>query len=120
MKRQSSSTFTEEMTFRTGTILDPKSTRINATEDDRDFYDPKTVDTRLPLRIQISKSNIPIPEYVFLYRTYIVSQETTFHKIGSEDSLIKSAHFFCHFYPLLVPKAAGNGDVLLNHADRKC
>lgn len=40
MKRQRSSTFTEEMTFRTGTILDPKSTRINATEEDRYFYDP--------------------------------------------------------------------------------
>lgn len=72
MKRQSSSTFTEEMTFKTGTILDPKSTRINVTEDDRDFYDPKTVDTRVHLRIQISKSNIPISGHVFLYRTYTV------------------------------------------------
>lgn len=72
MKRQSSSTFTEEMTFKTGTILDPKSTRINVTEEDRDFYDPKTVDTRVHPRIQISKSNIPISGYVFPYRTYIV------------------------------------------------
>lgn len=71
MKKQSSSTFTEEVTFRTGTILVPKSTRINVSED-RDFYDLKTVDTRVHLRIQISKSNTPISGYVFLYRTYIV------------------------------------------------
>lgn len=71
MKRQSSSTFTEEMTFRTGTILDPKSRRINTIEEDRDFYDSETVDTRVHLRVQISKSNIPISGYVFFYSTYI-------------------------------------------------
>lgn len=60
------------MTFRTGTILDPKSTRINATEEDRDFYDPKTMDTRVHLGVQIPKSNISILGYVFLYSTYIV------------------------------------------------
>lgn len=61
MKRQSSSTFTEEMTFRTGTILDPESTRINATGEDRDFYDHQTVDTRVHLRFQ---SHTPVSENI--------------------------------------------------------
>lgn len=78
MKRQSDSTFTEEMTFRTGTILDPKSRRINAIEEDRDFYDPETVDTRVHLRVQISKSNIPISGYVGFYITYIVFKRNNY------------------------------------------
>lgn len=52
------------MTFRTGTILDPESTRINATGEDRDFYDHQTVDTRVHLRVQISKSHTPISENI--------------------------------------------------------